>query len=499
MRNDEVMRVYSNVKISRTISPLPPTPLPRRPSPLDTSQEPSSPNVSPKLSPRNPSPKPSSSVPPLRIANILIEPNLTLIDMVPSSFNPHEELDDDDDDDEDDIIYPEGVTELRPYKIVARYRRAIGETTDFRLKPILVSEDSTETLVLGLEHFAQQHNCSLTFTGENQQFDQSIYQAAAGVADLGSIHLLATDALLTANFQFEIDLDYDREIIQSEENIQKFVEGFCEAICKVLSCENGNVRVFSINKLADEVGKSQINFGLTTHEQKRTEQLAHDLTIYARSGFGTDIILQHVKPGEYECLWKPMVSYLQIRPSDLDPQFNFDYRTSGLPEKLTCGSYPYYLPLGWYRYALKVLDKYSNDNTWIGQVNAEGEWPVAFYGTHSDAVSSILQHGLLPSVVKTDTMKQEAITQIGEEANQPGFYVTTHCEGGSYPQYTTPFTVTTLPDMSEQFSLVFQCRVQPGKFTIHTSPVSVGKAWRIVDPSAIRPYGILVKKEVSTK
>ncbi|CAF1534696.1 unnamed protein product [Rotaria sordida] len=488
------MKVYSHVKPTRNISPPPPLPQHqqskpyRPPEPLpsicDASPKSSTRNASPnssthnplsKSSTRNPSPEPSSSVPPLRIANILIEPNLTLIDMVPSSFNPHEELDDDDDD-EDDIIYPEGVTELRPYKIVARYRRAIGETTDFRLKP-LVSEDSTETLVLGLEHFAQQHNCSLILTSEDQQFDQSIYQAAAGVADLGSIHLLATDALLTANFQFEIDLDYDREIIQSEENIQKFVEDFCEAICKVLSCENGNVRVFSINKLADEVGKSQINFGLTTPEQKRTEQLAHDLKIYARSGFGTDTILQHVKPGEYECLWK----------------------TSGLPEKLTRGSYPYYLPLGWYRYALKVLDKYGNDNAWIGQVDAEGEWPVAFYGTHSGAVSSILQHGLLPNAVKTDTMKQEAITQIGEEANQPGFYVTTHCEGGSYPQYTTPFTVTTFPNKSEQFSLVFQCRVQPGKFTIHTSPVSVGEVWRIIDPTAIRPYGILVKKEVSTK
>ncbi|CAF4355465.1 unnamed protein product, partial [Rotaria sordida] len=123
--------------------------------------------------------------------------------------------------------------------------------------------------------------------------------------------------------------------------------------------------------------------------------------IYARSGFGTDTILQHVKPGEYECLWKSVLSYLQIRPSDLDPQFNFDYKTSGLPEKLTRGSYPYYLPLGWYRYALKVLDKYGNDNAWIGQVDAEGEWPVAFYGTHSDAVSSILQHGLLPNAVKS--------------------------------------------------------------------------------------------------
>ncbi|CAF1483519.1 unnamed protein product, partial [Rotaria sordida] len=109
------MKVYSHVKPTRNISPPPPLPQHqqskpyRPPEPLpsicDASPKSSTRNASPnssthnplsKSSTRNPSPEPSSSVPPLRIANILIEPNLTLIDMVPSSFNPHEELDDDD-------------------------------------------------------------------------------------------------------------------------------------------------------------------------------------------------------------------------------------------------------------------------------------------------------------------------------------------------------------------------------------------------------------------
>jgi hypothetical protein len=96
--------------------------------------------------------------------------------------------------------------------------------------------------------------------------------------------------------------------------------------------------------------------------------------------------------------------------------------------------------------------------------------------------------------VKTDAMMEEAIEQIGEEANRPGLYVATHCNGGS-DIYTQPFTVTAFPGKSEQFRIVFQCRVEPGKFTTHTSPVNVGEAWRIVDPKAVRPYGILLKKE----
>ncbi len=179
----------------------------------------------------------------------------------------------------------------------------------------------------------------------------------------------------------------------------------------------------------------------------------------------------------------------------MDPRYNFDYRKPGVPEQLSRGSYPYYLPIGWFRHALNVQDKYKDGQTWLGCINAEGEWPVAFHGTHYGAVSGIVQYGFLPSTAKRDAMLDEAIAQIGDEANQPGLYVATHCNDGSYPQYTTPFTVTTFPDKSERFSIVFQCRVEPGKFTTHTTPVKKGQAWRIVNPKAVRPYGILLKKE----
>ena len=169
-----------------------------------------------------------------------------------------------------------------------------------------------------------------------------------------------------------------------------------------------------------------------------------------------------------------------------------------MPKQLERGSRPYYLPLGWYRFGLNVQHKYTNDKLWLGDQNVEGEWPVAFHGTHVDAVRGIVQHGFLPSAVKTDAMLKEAIEQQGEKVNRPGLYVATHCDDGA-ELYTKPFKVTPFPDQSEEFSIVFQCRVQPGKFTTHTSPVNVGEAWRIVDPAAVRPYGILLRKEGSTE
>jgi hypothetical protein len=166
----------------------------------------------------------------------------------------------------------------------------------------------------------------------------------------------------------------------------------------------------------------------------------------------------------------------------------------GVPEQLRRGNYPYYLPIGWYRHALNVQNKYEGSQTWLGCINASGEWPVAFHGTHAGAVKGIIPQGLSTSTAKTDVMLYEAIEQIGEEANRPGLYVATHCNGGS-DIYTRPFTVTAFPGKSEQFRIVFQCRVEPGKFTTHKKPVNVGEAWRIVDPKAVRPYGILLKKE----
>lgn len=81
-------------------------------------------------------------------------------------------------------------------------------------------------------------------------------------------------------------------------------------------------------------------------------------------------------------------------------------------------------------------------------------------------------------------MLDEAIKQAGPSVNRPGMYVATHCSGGSHPAYTQTFAVDVSPGRAKHFEVVFQCRVRP---------VKKGEAWRIVDPTAIRPYGILLK------
>ena len=206
----------------------------------------------------------------------------------------------------------------------------------------------------------------------------------------------------------------------------------------------------------------------------------------------THRILKHVKVNEYQWKWEPLLSFFQLKASDLAPEFNVDYR-SDMPKEDRRGGYPYYLPIGWYRHGLRVIDKYADGEVWLGSTNIDGEWAVAFHGTHAGAVKGIQEKGLL--ITKVDAMRTEAVQQGGDKFDRAGLYVATHCTGGVHPRYTKPFQINTSSQTTETFRVVFQCRVKPKAFTIHRSPVATGEAWRFVDPDDIRPYGILLKNE----
>ncbi|CAF3744369.1 unnamed protein product [Rotaria socialis] len=432
-------------------------------------------------------------VPPkFKITTMIIGAKVTAFKMTPAWFKL---------DDEakvlKNIIYPANIANKRPFNTIARYRAVIGKTNDFSHESLLVSDDQTETLVLALDAFARQFGGDLSFTNEDLSFEESAHCTACGVANLSSAHLLATNYVPTAKLTFEIGIAY-KELAKSEETMQNFAMSFVQAIVDVLSCENDYIRILSINLSSKSKGQVEVSFGITTPSQEKTEEYVRILQEHARSGFLNNKILRLVKPSEYECTWSSVLSFLQLRPEDFDSKHNFDYRQPDLPESLTRGGYPYYLPMGWYRHAIKVNNKYGDGDAWLGSTNAPGEWPVAFHGTHSGAVSGITAQGLLIKVVQVDLKRPEAIEQMGEAADKPGLYLATHCNGGSHSTYTRPFDVQTSQDLTKSFRVVFQCRVKPGTFTTHKSPVKVGDAWRVVDPDAVRPYGILLKDEEIT-
>lgn len=505
IRQGEMLKKYSKAVVTREVPEAPAFPnigmkdpsTPRRPKTVPPTRR----SVEPKAR------RPTSPRPVLQVRKVVMKKDEAIVEMNIKS----DESDEPQQNEDEDIVYPDGVTDRRPYQTVARYRRMMGKSTNFKEEPLLLGEDQSETTVIGLDAFAFAHGCDLIFTHEEHRFDNSIYRAACGVADLGSIHLLAMDAIQTATFCLIVDLDFAAEFQQVESKVEAFVNKFCQAMAADLECDASNIRVFSIARNNKDKKKSDVKFGLTTPDMATTEKLAERLKVlfsssnavtsllcsfqaHASSGFTGDKLLNRIMPRDYSYEWRSVLQALKIRPSDLDPAFNYDYRHPSTPSELQRGSTIYYLPRGWYRHALRVLDKYEKDPAWIGHVNAKGEWPVAYHGTKSWAAPGITQQGLKIDSIKMDAKRTEAIEQLGDYADRPGLYVATHCDGGA-SIYTEPFTVKTLPKQNESYRIVFQCRVKPEKFSTHKSPVSEGHAWRYVDSSSIRPYGILLKKE----
>ena len=184
------------------------------------------------------------------------------------------------------IVYPEGINEnqQRTFDTVARYRAAIDQPkNNFRKESLSASEDKTETLIIALDDFVKQCGGDLAFTHEDVPFDQAAHRAACGVANLSSAHLLATDYIPTAKFTFLVDLDYQSDLARSSETMQNFVLAFSNAIAEVLTCPNDYVRVLSLEKPGKSRRHTKVNFGLTTPNPEKTEELVQNLKVLWKS------------------------------------------------------------------------------------------------------------------------------------------------------------------------------------------------------------------------
>ncbi|KAI4875387.1 hypothetical protein NFI96_007626 [Prochilodus magdalenae] len=77
-----------------------------------------------------------------------------------------------------------------------------------------------------------------------------------------------------------------------------------------------------------------------------------------------------------------------------DQKFDYDFRRDSDSSQCSRGGEPYARPWGWYRFALKVKNKYPNGNAWLGPKgwrshSAAGEWPVSFHGTSINGAKGI--------------------------------------------------------------------------------------------------------------
>ncbi|CAF0929856.1 unnamed protein product [Adineta ricciae] len=421
---------------------------------------------------------------------------ITEVNMAPAWFQRENDLDD-----ISDVIYPSGITPTRTHKNVAHFRNVTNRKSFFGGKTVRIKEDTLDTLITALSEFAREYDGNLSFTQKELPYEDT-YCAACGIGDLGSTHLLATDYISTARFSFHTELSYDDDLKKSAATMKSFVLTFVTSVAEVLGLQgNEYIRVLSVVKDEEDGGKANVNLGVTTPDRKETEKLAESLQDYATSGFRNHPRLREVRSDNYSYAWKPLLSYLQVKRDEFDENHNFNYNRSGLRREGMRGNRPYYVPMGWYRYALDVFNKYSDEtkDRWIGCQNIPGEWPIAYYGTNGNFIHDLERNQISLDQERFDPMREESIRQMGEKMNEQGFYVFPKCNGGAYPWHTKTFEVPITPKKNSRFRVVFQCRVKPGQFTVHTCPITNCEMWRVVDTEAVRPYGVLVRKMKAKK
>lgn len=182
-------------------------------------------------------------------------------------------------------VYPRNISDKRPYDTIACYRSSIGRSTDFNNEPIQMNVDSPETMMLSLDAFAQQFGGQLSFTSRNLSFSNSVEQMSSGVANMGSVHLLATDSLPTAVFHMKVNLNYQRDLARTPETMQNFALGFSTAIARTVGCSNDYVRMLSVSKSNGDSRTSDVEVGLTLPDPVQTKNYADTLQVIISKDF----------------------------------------------------------------------------------------------------------------------------------------------------------------------------------------------------------------------
>lgn len=172
----------------------------------------------------------------------------------------------------------------------------------------------------------------------------------------------------------------------------------------------------------------------------------------------------------------------------LDPKFDFDFTNLKDTSKCVRGNESYTRPCGWKRIAIKVLNKYTDGNTWLGidgwrSNSVDGEWPVSYHGTSMSSAKEIVQSHYMPGSGRV----------YGR-----GIYSTPDIKEAT--KYSHKFT----DDTGKTYEVLLQNRINPKMRKVCATPAQYwlieipdgttpARKKKIVEQS-IRPYGILFKE-----
>jgi len=155
----------------------------------------------------------------------------------------------------------------------------------------------------------------------------------------------------------------------------------------------------------------------------------------------------------------------------------------------------YALPIGWYRFGIKIRDEYINNKIEMSN------WHVGYHGTNANVAKSIVEHKRI--MFPGDTLNDGTILQVkhnqcyGNEFKSSVIYISPSIIYAKEYSYGTTFK-------GKNVKIAFQCRIKPG--TYKKRPETLGYGDRIIDENfsnkeiewvtddrkAVVPFGLLI-------
>lgn len=177
------------------------------------------------------------------------------------------------------------------------------------------------------------------------------------------------------------------------------------------------------------------------------------------------------------------------------PQYDYDFtNVKDGDKKFTRGNEQYIRPCGWNRAALRVVQKYSDGDKWLG--TGQDAWPVSYQGKDMDG-SLILTHGGKPDD-QPQFLDAAAASLLTEGTKGRGVYSTPDIRIAA--KYCKKFKSRV---DGKTYQVVLQNRINPEKrkscqrqdvWVVYIPEDSSDVRVRAIVQESIRPYGLLLKQ-----